>query len=82
MKTAISMPDELFEELATVAKEEKRSRSGILAEAVREFLETRKSRKLLAALNEAYSEPETSEEKAARRASRRSYSRTLRREKW
>lgn len=39
MKTAISLPDELFREIDTRARELKLSRSGLLAQASREFLQ-------------------------------------------
>jgi predicted transcriptional regulator len=39
MKTAISLPDELFRELDAKAKALKLSRSALLARAAREFLE-------------------------------------------
>jgi predicted transcriptional regulator len=39
MKTAISLPDELFNELDAKARALKMSRSGVLAQALREFLE-------------------------------------------
>lgn len=82
MKTAVSMPDDLFEDLTRAAEEEATSRSGMLAVAVREFLERRKNQKLLKDLNDAYAGSETPEEKQVRRAGRRSYSRRLSREKW
>jgi predicted transcriptional regulator len=39
MKTAISLPDDLFERLERCARRLKLSRSGLLAAAAREFLE-------------------------------------------
>lgn len=39
MKTAISLPDELFREIEIRARELKLSRSGLLAQASREFLQ-------------------------------------------
>ena len=39
MKTAISLPDELFREIDTRARQLKLSRSGLLAQASREFLQ-------------------------------------------
>jgi predicted transcriptional regulator len=43
MKTAISLPDELFREIDARAKALKLSRSALLAQAAREFLEGHKS---------------------------------------
>ncbi len=62
MKTAISIPDDLFREVERVAEEYDYSRSEVFAMAVREFLERLKSQKILDALNSAYSEPESAEE--------------------
>lgn len=42
MKTAISLPDELFREIDARAKALKVSRSALLARAAREFLETQR----------------------------------------
>ena len=58
MKTAISLPEEMFKEIEEITKECDCSRSQVFAMAVREFLERRKSRKLLEALNDAYQETE------------------------
>lgn len=67
MKTAISLPDDMFKEIEEVTKECDCSRSQVFAMAVSEFLERRKSRKLLEALNDAYQETEAPEETGARR---------------
>ena len=67
MKTAISLPDDMFKEIEEVTKECDCSRSQVFAMAVSEFLERRKSRKLLEALNDAYQETEAPEETRARR---------------
>jgi metal-responsive CopG/Arc/MetJ family transcriptional regulator len=67
MKTAISVPDEMFKEIEEVTKECDCSRSQVFVMAAREFLERRKSKKLLEALNAAYEATETPEELKARR---------------
>jgi predicted transcriptional regulator len=41
MKTAISLPDELFEEIDACARELKMTRSGVLAQAARDFVARR-----------------------------------------
>jgi predicted transcriptional regulator len=41
MKSSISLPDELFQEIDVCARELKTSRSGVLARAARDFLERR-----------------------------------------
>lgn len=60
MKTAISIPDKLFQEIEEVAKKRKCSRSEVLAVATREYLERAKSKAMLDALDEVYSETESS----------------------
>jgi predicted transcriptional regulator len=42
VKTAISLPDELFEEIVACARELKMTRSGLLAQAAREFVARRR----------------------------------------
>jgi metal-responsive CopG/Arc/MetJ family transcriptional regulator len=42
MKTAISLPDELSEEIDACARELKMTRSGLLAQAAREFVTRRR----------------------------------------
>jgi metal-responsive CopG/Arc/MetJ family transcriptional regulator len=42
MKTAISLPDDLFEEIDACARELKTTRSGLLAQAAREFVARRR----------------------------------------
>jgi len=73
MKTAISIPDDLFEEVTKLATENKTSRSRILCIAVKEYLEKVKSQKLLETLNKVYSEEETDDEKLLRRKSLKYY---------
>ncbi len=82
MKTALSMPEDLFEELREAAAEDHVSRSRIFTEAVRDYLEKRRNQKLLSALNDAYSEDETSEEMRIRTMARRYHARRIRKEKW
>jgi len=83
MKIAISIPENIFREVKKVAEEQKRSRSEIFAEAVREYLTKLESRRIFASLNEVYAAPETEEERDARTAALDLYKRTvLEREKW
>ena len=42
MKTAISLPDELYEEIDACARQLKMTRSGLLAQAAREFVARRR----------------------------------------
>jgi len=77
MKTAISIPDQLFEEVETFSKKHRLSRSEVFAMAVKKLLEKEKTGELLAALNEAYSEGESSEEVQVREKSKRYYQRRI-----
>ena len=80
MKTAISLPDDIFKEIEEVTKECDCSRSQIFVMAVREFLERRKSKKLMEALNEAYQETEVHEETRARRQAKMYHAKRVRKE--
>jgi len=83
MKMAISIPESIFREVKKVAEEQKRSRSEIFVEAVREYLMKLESHRMFDALNEVYSSPETPEERDARTAVLDLYKRTvLEKEKW
>jgi metal-responsive CopG/Arc/MetJ family transcriptional regulator len=73
MKTAISIPDHLFEEVEAFSKKHRRSRSEVFALAVKKLLEKEKTEELLAALNEAYAEVESPEEARLREKSKRYY---------
>jgi metal-responsive CopG/Arc/MetJ family transcriptional regulator len=80
MKTAISVPDEMFREIEEVTKECHCSRSQVFVMAAREFLERRKSGKLLEALNNAYETPDTDEEIKVRRRAKAYHARKNQRE--
>jgi metal-responsive CopG/Arc/MetJ family transcriptional regulator len=83
MKIAISIPESVFREVKKVAEEQKRSRSEIIVEAVREYLIRLESRRIFDSLNEVYSPPETQEDRDAREAALDLYRRTvLEKEKW
>jgi metal-responsive CopG/Arc/MetJ family transcriptional regulator len=56
IKTAISLPDALFEQVELVAQELQLSRSGFFALAVEDFLRRYENRKLLDAFNAAYAD--------------------------
>jgi len=80
MKTAISIPDTLFNELQETAKKQHRSRSELFSLAVREYLDRIKSQSLLASLDEVYSEPEESQDTMLRQKGKKYYSRKLSKE--
>jgi len=77
MKTAISIPDKIFEEVEKYSKEHRYSRSEVFVMAVREFLEKLKSKELLDTLNEVYSKPESLEETTLREKSKKYYSKKI-----
>ncbi len=77
MKTAISIPDDLFKEVDRLADEKKTSRSRIFCSAVTLYLEKIKSRRLLEELNSAYGPEETSEEKTVRKKSKEYYKKQI-----
>jgi len=62
IKTAISVEEPLFNEMEALAKELAVSRSQVFALAARDFVQRQKSRRLLAAINTAYAEPDPEEE--------------------
>lgn len=63
VKTAISIPEYLFQELEAVAKEMQVSRSQVFALAVKEFLRERENRRILEQLNRVYGEEPDEEER-------------------
>lgn len=69
MKTAISIPDDLFKEVDRIARESRSSRSQIFCLAVKEYLEKLRARKLLEDLDEAYKDVEFDDEKQLRKKS-------------
>lgn len=77
MKTAISIPDEIFKEIEKFAKEHNYSRSEVFAVAAREFIEKLKSRQLLELLNKVYEDIETPEDTALRKKSIRHYAKKV-----
>ena len=55
MKTAVSLPDDLFRKAEIAAKKLQVSRSKLYATAIAEFLERRRSERVTEKLNELYS---------------------------
>jgi len=83
MKIAISIPESIFRDVKKAAEEQKRSRSEIFVEAVKDYLTKLESRRIFDSLNEVYATPETEEEREARRSELDLYKRTvLKREEW
>ena len=72
VKTAISLPEPLFERADAFARQQKLSRSQLFARAVEEFLRRHESQALLEALNRVYEDfTPTPEEKEVRRLMKR-----------
>lgn len=82
MKTAISIPDDLFKDIDKLSKELHCPRSQILANAAREYMERLKNKKIFEALNKVYSEKETKQEAELRRKGKKYYAKLLKAEKW
>lgn len=82
MKTAISIPDTIFNEVDKFAREHNYSRSEVFVIAIQEFLKKQESQRLLDALNEVYSDAESSEETATRKKSKKYYAVKVLKEKY
>ena len=54
IKTAISLDEHLFNEVKETARDLNTSRSGVIRQALLEFMERRKNQRLLDQLNEVY----------------------------
>jgi len=82
MKTAISIPDDIFRDIDKLSRELHCPRSQILANAAREYLEKQKNKKIFEALNKAYSEKGTKQETELRKKGKKHYAKLLKAEKW
>lgn len=82
VKTAISIPESLFEELEVVAKEMQLSRSELFRRAVERFLRDRESQRMMEKLKEVYSEPPDEEEREYLKNMKALYSKSLEQEEW
>ena len=63
MKTAISMDDSLMEQADEAARDLGLSRSGLIAEALRDFLRQRRRTRISELLNKAYANEPTPQER-------------------
>ena len=81
IKTAISIEKPLFEEVEALAQKMKVSRSHLFTLAARAFIQNHKNRKLLEAINAAYSDLPGIEE-GGLRAQMKSRHRSLVRDSW
>ncbi len=78
MKTAISLPDDVFEGAERLARRTKRSRSRVFSDALREYLARHEPDKLTEAMNKACDEIGGAKDSFTSSASRR----TLERSEW
>jgi metal-responsive CopG/Arc/MetJ family transcriptional regulator len=78
MKTAISMPDALFEAVDALARKLGMSRSRLVATAVTEYMAKHRSSRVTERLDAVYSGEASRSEAAMAKAQRR----TLRRSEW
>jgi len=62
MKTAISVPDDIFKEVNKIAKESGRSRSEVFVDAVKEYIKRAESRRMLETINKVCDEVEETPE--------------------
>lgn len=82
MKTAISIPDNLFKDIDKLSKKLHCSRSQILTNAAREYIEKQKNKNIFDAINKAYLEKETEQDVTLRRKGKKHYARLLKVERW
>lgn len=80
MKTAISIEDALFEEVERYAKEHHYKRSEVFAAALRVFFDQVKARQMLDALNEAYADQDTAEDRSRLRSAKKYHAGRISRE--
>jgi antitoxin MazE6 len=76
MKTAVSIPDEVFEEAEALAQKAKRSRSELYARALREYLARHAPDRVTEAMNRVLDEVDESRDRLVSRAARRTLERT------
>jgi len=82
VKTAISIQEDLFQEVNKIAKELKVSRSKLFVLAVQDFIKKQESQKLLSQINKAFSDYPDSEERIVQGGMRRKHVDNLGDESW
>lgn len=75
VKTAISLQEDLFEQVEQLAGDLNLSRSNLVAMALQEFIERHENKRLLDRLNMAYEDDPQTEEVELSQAHRKSYRR-------
>jgi metal-responsive CopG/Arc/MetJ family transcriptional regulator len=76
MKTAVSIPDDVFEKVERLAKREGRSRSDVFAAAVREYVARHAPDEVTEAMNRVCSEVGDQKDEFVRTVARRILKRT------
>lgn len=71
VKTAISIPDDVFTEAEQTAKALEISRSELYTEALRQFLSTRRAARVKASYDAAFADPAGDDAELSRRAARK-----------
>ena len=82
VKTAISLEENLFNQISQLANDMHVSRSKLFTLAVKDFLKKQASIKLLAQLNAAYSDTSSEEEKSISKAMHRKQRQIVEQESW
>lgn len=82
VKTAISLEENLFDQVNQLASDLHVSRSKLFALAVKDYLKKQESKKLLAQLNAAYSDSPSEEEKAISKAMHKKQRKIVEQESW
>ncbi len=77
IKTAISLPDVLFEQVEDLARDLNVSRSHVVSLALEEFVRRHHNRQLLDAINRAYEVPQAPAEPARTPARRQQHRRIV-----
>ena len=81
VKTAVSLPESVFEQVEALAEALKVSRSRVFLIAIEELAERHRNRALFEAISRAYAEPPTGEDKQFVRAAKR-YHRRRAKQEW
>lgn len=82
MKTAISIPDDLFATVKEMSEKLNISRSQLFVKATKDYITRQKNKELFETLNKVYSEIDTKQEVELRKQGKKRYSKLLEIEKW
>jgi len=82
IKTAISMQEELFDQVNTLAGKLQISRSKLFVMAVQDFIKKEESHKLLLQINDAFDDHPDSDESEIHHKMRLKQKKNLEREQW